>query len=212
MIVTFGGIKGGCGKTTLATHIAHYRATLGKKVLLVDTDDGQWTASEWVEHREAKGVSTPWTTIILSGLSVRTQIQKLKDLYDDIYIDTSPRDSQSFRAALTISDMLISPFHPKSYDIWTISKLKRVISEIWAVNPSLAVYAVISLGDVKGLDNDEARKILSESFPCLSTVICQRKSFSNASAQGLSVLELKVKDKKAIQEIKDLHSAIYALK
>jgi chromosome partitioning protein len=39
MIYTIGGIKGGSGKTTIATNLAVYLARKGKEVLLGDADD-----------------------------------------------------------------------------------------------------------------------------------------------------------------------------
>lgn len=214
MIITFGGIKGGVGKTTLATNLTYMRAVIAKKkVLFVDADDHQWSASDWVEHREARGISTPWTTIKLSEKSVRTQLLKLKDNYDDILIDTGGRDSQSLRAALSISNLLISPFQPKTFDVWTMNKLNRLIEEMSVVNPYLKTYAIINRGDTKGSDNDDAKEILSESIECLPVTIYQRKSLSNSAATGQSIFEIeKSQDKKAIQEMQDLHDVIFTSK
>ncbi len=209
MIIAFGGIKGGSGKTTLATNLTYLRAELGKNVLLVDADD-QRSASDWVEHREAQGFHTPWTTIQLSGPAVRTQVQKMVEKFDDILIDTGGRDTQSQRAALAIADLFISPFQPRSYDVWTIGKLNNLILEMASVNVNLKAYAVINRGDVKGVDNDDTREILTEVIKCLPTIICQRKAFSNSASQGLSVIEIKNPDKKAIQEMRDLHDTIFA--
>ena len=39
MIFTTGGIKGGSGKTTLATNLAVYLSSKGRDVLFVDADD-----------------------------------------------------------------------------------------------------------------------------------------------------------------------------
>lgn len=211
MIITFGGIKGGVGKTTLATNLTYIRAVIAKKkVLFVDADDHQWSASDWVEHREARGIETPWTTIRLSEKAVRNQILKLKNNYDDIIIDTGGRDSQSLRAALTISDVLLSPFQPKTFDVWTINKLTFLIEEMILANPNLKTYTVVNRGDSKGKDNEDAKEILSESIKCLPAIIYQRKAISNASANGKSVFESEKNiDKKAVEELMQLHNLIF---
>ena len=44
--------KGGCGKTTIATHLAAYFALAGKRTVLVDADP-QHSATRWCERRAA---------------------------------------------------------------------------------------------------------------------------------------------------------------
>ena len=51
MILTVGGIKGGSGKTTVATNLACIAATQNTDVLLVDADD-QETASDFTAVRK----------------------------------------------------------------------------------------------------------------------------------------------------------------
>ena len=51
MILTVGGIKGGSGKTTVATNLACIAATQNADVLLVDADD-QETASDFTAVRK----------------------------------------------------------------------------------------------------------------------------------------------------------------
>ena len=50
MIIIAGGIKGGSGKTTVATNLAVIRAGEGHDVLLVDADD-QETATDFTNLR-----------------------------------------------------------------------------------------------------------------------------------------------------------------
>ena len=50
MITVIGGIKGGSGKTTLATNLSVMRSA-HTKVLLVDADE-QKSASDWSQQRD----------------------------------------------------------------------------------------------------------------------------------------------------------------
>jgi len=51
MIIVVGGIKGGSGKTTVATHLAILGAHAGWDVLLIDADD----------QETATAISCPWS-------------------------------------------------------------------------------------------------------------------------------------------------------
>ncbi len=211
-IVVVGGVKGGSGKSTIATNLVVLRSTAGKKVLLVDADD-QRSASDWAEHRESLGIETPWTTISLLGASVRAQLIKLSKDYDDIICDVGGRDTISQRAALSVADIFLTPFQPKSYDVWTVGKVCSLITEVRTVNPKLIAYAVLNRSDSQGNDNDGAEGIIQKNGEGISYLpfrIGQRKAFSNAASEGLGVIELKAQDKKASSEIKQLCDAVFS--
>lgn len=210
MIIVIGGIKGGSGKTTLCTNLAVIRSLEGKKVLLVDADE-QKSASDWADHRESLGITTPWTTVQLSGSSLRLQVLKMAKDYDDILIDTGGRDTTSQRSALTIADVFLSPFQPRSLDVWTIGKVSSLINEIKTVNPNLKAFAVINRADPQGLDNQDAAEIIKEAegISYIPSTIGQRKTFANAAAEGLGIIELKTQDKKAVTEIRQLCSHLF---
>lgn len=109
MILTVGGIKGGTGKTTVATNFACIAAGQGSKVLLVDADD-QKTASDFTAARNQDHPDQKtYTCFRLTGKNVRTEIMKIAPDYDHIIIDTGGRDTTSQRAALTLSDILLYP-------------------------------------------------------------------------------------------------------
>ena len=77
MILTIGGIKGGSGKTTVATNLACIAAGQHLDVLLVDADD-QETASDFTVVRKEDYPAAPrYTCAKLSGKSVRTEILEL---------------------------------------------------------------------------------------------------------------------------------------
>jgi chromosome partitioning protein len=135
----------------------------------------------------------------------------MRNDYEEIIIDVGGRDTTSQRAALTIADVLVAPFQPRSLDVWTIGKLASLLDEVKAVNPKLQAYTVVNRADSQGSDNDSALEILreSDSVKCLTTLICQRKTFANAAAEGRGIVELKNQDKKAIAEIKSLCDLIF---
>ena len=209
MIITIGGIKGGCGKSLISTNLTVMRALSGKKVLLVDADE-QGTSGDWNDHRTGLGVETPWTTIRLKSNAVRTEVKKMINNYDDILIDCGGRDTASLRAALTVSDIFLVPFQPKSFDIWTAERVCNLVEEAKALNEDLICYAVINCAGSRGSDNEDAQKILSKAdgLKLLSVTVGLRKGFSNATAEGLGIIEMR-SDKKAKEEMIALHNAVF---
>jgi len=209
MIVAIGGIKGGVGKSLIAVNLTAMRAHEGRKVLLVDGDE-QGTASDWADHRIGLGVKTTWTTIRLKANSVRTEILKLAKDYDDIVIDCGGRDTASLRAALTVCDKFIAPFQPKSFDIWTINKVSALVEEAKSFNEKLSSYVFLNCACSRGSDNDDAKQILAkaEGLKLLPVTIGLRKAFSNATAEGLGIVEMR-KDKKALSEMRALHNSVF---
>lgn len=212
MIIVVGGIKGGGGKTTLATNLCVMRSKTGKSVLLVDADE-QKTASDWASQREALGIFTPWTTVQLSGKSIHSEIKKMSVNYADIIIDVGGRDTTSQRSALVIADKCVIPFKPKSFDMWTLGAVKVMINEIRAVNDNLDVYAVINQADSRGSDNDDSYEMINEmsGFMTIPIPIGNRKAFANAASEGQGVIELTKKDMKAIDEIKTLYRYVFGM-
>lgn len=209
MIITIGGIKGGCGKSLISTNLTVMRALKGKKVLLVDADE-QGTSGDWTDHRTGLGVETPWTTIRLKANAVRTEIRKMINNYDDIIIDCGGRDTASLRAALTVSDIFLVPFQPKSFDIWTTEKVCALVEEAKSLNDHLISYAVINCAGSRGSDNEDAQNILAkaEGLKLLPVTVGLRKGFSNATAEGLGIIEMR-SDKKAKEEMIALHDAVF---
>lgn len=208
MIIVIGGIKGGSGKTTIATNLTICRARYGYKVLLVDADE-QRSSSDWVEQREGMENEITWTTVQLSGKSTNQQILRLAQNYDDVIIDVGGRDTVTQRSALSIADVFLIPFKPRSLDIWTFGPVKSLASEAKTFNPKLRCLAVLNQADVQGSDNSEAIDILQsfEDIKCIPVKLCNRKSYANAAADGKGVIELK--DAKSINEINSLYEFMW---
>jgi len=210
MIYVVGGIKGGSGKTTVATNLAVALALEGRDVLLVDADD-QETATDFSAWRNERTEGrTGYTSVQLTGQAAREELRRLAGKFDDVVIDTGGRDTTSQRAALTVADLYLVPFNPRSFDVWTLEKVTRLIQEIQTVNPDLRSYAFINRADPRGSDNDEAAEALRDTgvLQFLDAPLGNRKAYANAAAQGLGVLELHPEDRKASAEFRVLYQLV----
>jgi chromosome partitioning protein len=210
MILTVGNTKGGVGKTTLAVNIVIARALDGVDTLLVDGDE-QRTAMTFTDLRAQEFSNPSYTAVSLQGAALRTQVRQLAPKYTDIVIDVGGRDTGSLRAALTVSDMLLVPVQPRSFDIWAVDQMAELVKEAREINDTLQAYAVLNCADAQGRDNEDAAEVIKEipGISLLPTVIGRRKAFPNAAANGRSVLEQTPKDTKAVEELRALIKALY---
>ncbi len=213
MIIVAGGIKGGSGKTTIATNLAVMRARNEADVLLIDADDQETSFDFTVLRNERTDNQAGYTCIKLTGAALRTETLRLSEKYDDIVIDTGGRDTTSQRAALSVADILLVPFVPRSFDVWTLEKVSGVVSEIKTVNAKLAALAFLNRADARGKDNDEAAGVIRDtpSLTFLDAPLGTRKAFANAGALGLAVCELAPGDAKASGEIMTLYRRLFSV-
>ena len=128
-------------------------------------------------------------------------------------IDAGGRDSTALRAALTLSDVLLVPFQPRSFDVWSLGQIVALIDEARSVRDGLRACAVLNCADPgeASTDNADAAEAVAD-FPqleLLAAPLRRRKSFANAAGQGLSVLELKPADRKACDELNALLKKVF---
>ncbi|UOR00137.1 AAA family ATPase (plasmid) [Hymenobacter sp. 5317J-9] len=210
MIYTVGGIKGGSGKTTIATNLTVFLLQQGRDVILVDADD-QESATDFTSFRhQSLDGEIGYTAVKLTGRELHASVARLATKYDDIIIDTGGRDTVSQRSALTISQAYLVPFAPRSLDIWTLRKVENLIAEVHPFNPGLRCLTFINKADARGTYKEEVGELLRESeyLQFLDAAVGNRISFANAAATGLGVLEMKPADDKAVAEINELCNCV----
>ncbi len=213
MIVIVGGIKGGSGKTTVATNLAILRSLEGRDVLLIDADE-QESSYTFTQVRNETMADAGYTCIKLTGMAVSKETLRLAQKYQDIVIDTGGRDTTSQRAALAVADLAVVPFKPRSLDVWTLGSVNQVIEAAMAVNSKLRAVTILNQADARGHDNDEAAEILQEGAALRYSGISlgNRKAYSNAAAGGRAVTELAPADSKAYAEIERLYQYVFNTK
>lgn len=211
MIVTLGGVKGGEGKSTLATNLAIVRSQDGRDVLLVDADK-QRSASDFnLVRKETLGSETGYTTVQLQGTAVRNEVLKLAPKYDDVVIDVGGRDTVEQRAAIAISHVYAVPVVPSSYDLWALEQVAELIDEGKTFNPNLHALCFISRAPSRGNEIVEALTLMEDinQFDVADAVIVERKAWRTSTTKGLSVTENKPTDKKAVDELLTLYERLF---
>jgi chromosome partitioning protein len=210
MVLVVGNVKGGVGKSMLATNIAAVLAGQGRDVLLIDGDE-QASATTFAELRAERGGLPAFTTVQLHGAAIRQQMRQLREKYAEVVIDCGGRDTGSLRAALTVGDAILVPFQPRSVDLWAAPQIAALVAEAREINDGLRACSLLNCADAQGRDNDDALEALRgvEGIEALPLVIGRRKAFPNGFSEGLSVLEQSPKDAKACDEIMGVVRALY---
>ncbi|HDV5954801.1 TPA: AAA family ATPase [Yersinia enterocolitica] len=216
MILTIANTKGGVGKSTLAVNIAVERARLGKRVWLVD-GDRQGSSQTAILIRSEAGIEPGLAcSHFPDGPILRTQVLQQKSNFDEVIIECGGRDSTAMRAALTLTDILLVPFVPGSFEVWAMEDVVNLVRDARSVRDGLTAFSLLNRADPNPRSNDNADMLdamsdYNEDIQLLDHTIRQRKVFAAAAGSGRSVSELKLRahEKAAKIELDTLVSILF---
>ena len=208
MIISVLNIKGGVGKTTVATNLAVGISKTGKSVLLIDTDT-QGSAVSWRGEREDD--KAPITVISLSSAAaLRKQIIGFRDSFDCVIIDGSPHVDALAAVSIAASDLVILPVGPSPLDIWATAKMVTQIEDAQVINPGIKARFIINKFNKVTLLSKETRAVLEEfTVPVLNTTLGNRVAYADTMTQGMSALEWT--DRKAKEEVREFVNEVLDL-
>lgn len=193
-IILFDSVKGGVGKSTLLAQFAVYLAK-SHNIAVMDCDP-QGSIEKWAIRRFSNNAESKDFDLLEANLEF---LDESKDNYDYILVDSAGADTETGRALLVLSDIVISPVQPTQAAIDTVPYHSEILSKALSFNPNMKAYYLINDCSTHHLDG-EANETKNELKAFLegkniATVIEQfiysRKPLKTSYANGSSCFDLR---------------------
>jgi chromosome partitioning protein len=175
--------KGGSGKTTLATNLAGYFATRGRRVVLSDLDR-QHSSLQWLQRRPYK----------LPLIHAHDPRHKTPAFEPEWLIADSPaglRD-EKLSEAVKNADCVLVPIQPSAFDIGATRDFLEVLAEEKAVRKHKTFVAMVGMRvDSRTRSAAALAEFLKQTgFPVL-TFLRDAQIYALAAEQGASLFDVR---------------------
>ena len=201
-------VKGGVGRSTIATNLA---AVFSEKAptALIDCDLPQGTSASWYEVRKSE--LTPTNLTLATVHDYRELITRARELSPDhryLIIDAPPRIAEMTRAIIVMSTLCLVPLGASAAEIWSTADLIETINAAREYRSDIDVRIVWNRFRAHTREavelSEAARKELG--LKELTTRLGYRVAYSEALARGLAVSEWL--DKTAHAEVAELAAEV----
>lgn len=209
MIIAIANQDGAARGAPLANNLGLLRARSGRRVLLIDADRKQ-PLRAWSGARRA--ADRPPTVLARAGTGLQSELETLLPHYNDIVIDTEPRDTLDERAALIAARLVIVPVRTNQVDLARQYQLIARLNSARMFNPGLHVLFVVVSGQAEPSDDELAaiRAYVSRvmSAKLAGTVVHERAA--SLSAPGRCLCDGDTGDAREALEMRALYGEVYA--
>lgn len=184
-------VKGGAGRSTIATNIAGILSSEGKRVALIDCDMPQGTSASWAAIRLASKPESLTVATASSHQELVATVKRLDADHDYLVLDGPPRIAEMTRAALILSHLALIPLSASAAEIWATSDLLGTIQEAKQVKPIVDARLIWTRfrGSTKSAQELSAAAQRELSLKEIKAKLGYRVAFSEALARGLTVAE-----------------------
>jgi len=190
--------KGGCGKTTIAAHLAVEAGRQGHGPVAVIDADPQASLARWWNLRQAETPNFVQTSI--EGLPA--QLKALRDSgYKVVVIDTPGADVSHTRPILRAADLVLIPSRASPIDLGTLS----VTVEMVEAEGKPLVF-VLNAVTARTRISAQAVMALSEHGP-VAAILHQRTDYAASMTDGRVAGELDASSR-STEEVAQLWAAV----
>jgi chromosome partitioning protein len=183
-------VKGGAGRSTIATNLAGFLATKGSTAL-VDCDLPQGTSAAWGALRQANHPDGLTIATASNHVELVKQVEILGASHDYLVLDGPPRIAEMVRAALIVSDISLIPIGASAAEIWATADLLETIHEAKAVKPDVDARIVWTRfrGHTREAQELSQAATIELGLRELHSRLGFRVAYSEALGRGLTVME-----------------------
>lgn len=184
--------KGGVGKSTYVANTASMLVNKKRSVIILKTDKNQEILS-WNKKRNVNGL-LPVPVHEAYGNLVN-EIKRLSKLCEVLIIDCPGHDSQEFRSALTVADILITLVKPSSdFESETLTTVTEKVRTAQQINPKLQPWVLLTRINTskprhrtRAIELDKLLREDSVWIQPLKSRIAELDVFENACNEGAGV-------------------------
>lgn len=192
-------VKGGAGRSTIATNLAGIVASK-RKVALIDCDMPQGTSASWASIRQGNIT----TATANNHTELITAIEQLNDSHDFIVIDAPPRIAEITKVILMLSELCLVPLGASAAELWATADLLQTIEAAKAIKPNVDARIIWNRfrASTKSAQELSAAVTSGLNLKQLKSKLGYRVAYSEALARGMTVMEWT--DKAAKDEMLEL--------
>lgn len=184
-------VKGGAGRSTLATNLAGELSKVGPTVL-IDCDMPQGTAASWFAVRQEAGLAGALVADTATGhRDLIAKVERHRQAAAYIVLDGPPRIAEVTRAVAVLADLCLVPVGASVAEVWATGDVLSILEEAKTVRPVTARMVWTRHRSFTRLAKDLTEQATTAlGLPILKTPLGLRVAYPEALGAGQTVAEL----------------------
>lgn len=192
IIISMMNQKGGAGKTTTSQHASLCLASMGKKVLFIDTDVQRSAYKFFLRNHKLfpNGYDGVIDVLKCTVEALAGNLDNHRHEYDFIFIDTKPVLEAANTTLITLSDIIVIPTQPRFKDIESTEEIVNLIHQIKINKPNLIAQFVLTRTKSGQRLKKHTDKLEAMNLPMFKTTFRQYDLYEDADEQGIGIIHL----------------------